>query len=75
LVQIPNNLFFQRVLKRRPGSAGITLVHQLHSPIAAALPPPPADSSSDQPAGGPSKSDPLMSLPDPATLSPKMPGR
>lgn len=74
-VQIPNNLFFQKTLKRRPGSAGITLVHQLHSPIAAALPPPPPDLSPDQPVAMPSKPNPLMSLPDPASMSPKMPGR
>jgi small-conductance mechanosensitive channel len=30
-VQIPNNLFFQKVLKRRPGQANVSLTEQLHA--------------------------------------------
>lgn len=31
LVQIPNNLFFQKVLKRRPGTHSVSLAHQLNA--------------------------------------------
>jgi hypothetical protein len=77
LLQVPNNLFFQKTVRRRPGaSPAFTLVQQLHSPTAAALPPPPPSlQSKDQPATKSTEPNPLMSVPDPATLSPRMPGR
>jgi hypothetical protein len=77
LLQVPNNHFFQKTVRRRPGaSPAFTLVQQLHSPTAAALPPPPPSlQSKDQPATKSTEPNPLMSVPDPATLSPRMPGR
>ncbi|MDR0353218.1 MAG: mechanosensitive ion channel family protein [Opitutaceae bacterium] len=32
LVQVPNNMFFQRIIKRRPGKASVTLGAQLQNP-------------------------------------------
>jgi small-conductance mechanosensitive channel len=75
LVQVPNNLFFQKSLRRRPNTPLVTLVQQLHSPIPAALPPPSPAQSRDQPPAKAPEPNPLMSLPDPATMSPKPPGR
>jgi small-conductance mechanosensitive channel len=40
--QVPNNLFFQKVLKRRAGAPLISLAKQLQSPLPATVPPPPA---------------------------------
>jgi len=73
LLQVPNNLFFQRTVKRRHGQPVATLAQQLHSPTASDLPPPPAESSPSV-ARSPAP-DPLLSMPDPASMSPKMPGR
>ncbi len=75
LVQIPNNLFFQKTLKRRAHMPAVTLVHQLHSPIAASLPPPSSHPSDEPASTKAAPANPLMSLPDPATMSPKLPGR
>ena len=38
--RVPNNLFFQKVLKRRRAKSPISLAHQLNSPEAAKLAPP-----------------------------------
>jgi small-conductance mechanosensitive channel len=37
LIQIPNNLFLQRVVKRRRGRGGVSLAHQLSSDYPASL--------------------------------------
>jgi small-conductance mechanosensitive channel len=37
LVQIPNNLFLQKVLKRRRGAGGVSLAHQLSSDHPASI--------------------------------------
>ena len=37
LVQIPNNLFLQKVIKRRRGQGGVSLAHQLSSDHPAAV--------------------------------------
>lgn len=76
LLQVPNNLFFQKTLRRRPNIPIVTLVQQLHSPLPAALPPPgPANKAKDEPPAKSPEPNPLMSVPDPATISPKPPGR
>lgn len=40
--RVPNNLFFQKVMKRQTGKSDITLADQLQSPAPADLSPPPA---------------------------------
>jgi len=76
LLQVPNNLFFQRTLKRRRNQPGVSLAQQLNSPRPADLPPPPPKA---EPAkSGPDKAaepNPLMSVPDPATLRGTIPNR
>lgn len=70
--QIPNNLFFQKTLKRRKNEHVISLAAQLHSPQAASVNLPPEPGNRD--AGGAVKApDPLMNTPDPRTIAP--PGR
>lgn len=71
LLQVPNNLFFQKTLKRRRNQPGVSLAQQLNSPRPADLPPPPPRPEPPKPA--PEKTaepNPLMSMPDPATLRP-----
>lgn len=69
-VQVPNNLFFQKTLKRRRNESPISLAVQLNSTVPADLPlPPPSPPSSDD-APKTKEPDPLMSVPDPATLMP-----
>lgn len=66
--QIPNNLFFQKTLKRRRNESTISLAYQLNSPVPANLPPPPP--SATPPAGSKNEPDPLLQLPDPASIAP-----
>lgn len=68
LIQVPNNLFFQKTLKRRRNGATVSLAFQLNSATPAALPPPPVSERSDSPKS--SDSTPNLSAPDPETLSP-----
>ena len=69
LHQIPNNLFFQKTLKRRKNSPTIGLAAQLNSPHALQvdLPPAPPDQPQPRAARDP---DPLLSLPDPRSITP-----
>ncbi len=69
LYQIPNNLFFQKTLRRRRNQRIISLASQLNSanPIEVELPPPP---NAAVVAGKPREPDPMMSLPDPKTIAP-----
>jgi small-conductance mechanosensitive channel len=70
LLQIPNNLFFQKTVKRRRNQPPVALAIQLNSPIHAQVelpsPPPPATGAEAKPR----QPDPLMSIPDPRTLHP-----
>lgn len=71
LHQIPNNLFFQKTLKRRRNAYIIGLAAQLNSPdpIQVKLPPKP-----DSPTSGKvSDPDPMMNYPDPGSITPPAP--
>lgn len=70
LVQIPNNLFFQKTLRRRCNQPGVSLAYQLNSPVPAALPPPPPPSGTTGASKVP-EPDPLLSMPDPKSISPQ----
>ena len=68
VLQIPNNLFFQKSLRRRRNTPSVSLAFQLNSPVPAKVDPPPAPAP-----GGPTKieePDPLMRLPDMRSISP-----
>lgn len=71
LYQIPNNLFFQKTVKRRKNERIISLAAQFNSPVAlrVELPPPP-DAA---PEGKVKEPDPLMNMPDPKSFM--SPGR
>lgn len=59
LQQIPNNMFFQKTLKRRRNTPQVSLAAQLHSHQPAAIelpaPPPPVDAEPKDAAAAPSK--------------------
>ena len=70
LYQIPNNLFFQKTVKRRRNHRVVSLAAQLNSPQAleVELPPaPPAQAT----AGKVAEPDPMMNYPDPKTMMPE----
>ncbi len=69
LFQIPNNLFFQKTVKRQKNRRVISLAAQLNSPdpVKVPLPPPPPAAA---PAGKPAEPDPLMNIPDPKSFLP-----
>jgi len=69
LYQIPNNLFFQKVIKRRKNAHIISLAAQLNSrqPVALDLPPAPRQKQENVPVPGP---DPMMNFPDPRSITP-----
>lgn len=69
LHQIPNNLFFQKTLKRRKGSHIISLAAQFNSPHAMELELPPAPREAQQ-IGATKEPDPMMNLPDPRSIAP-----
>lgn len=73
LLQVPNNLFFQKTLKRRRNKPTISLAGQLNSPVPAALPPPATPEPEKPGEGKREEPNPLMNLPDPRTIAP--PGR
>ncbi len=70
LFQIPNNLFFQKTVKRRRNHRVVSLAAQLNSPRAleVELPPPPAATTS---AVKPAEPNPLMNTPDPKSFMPQ----
>ncbi|HYD83069.1 MAG TPA: mechanosensitive ion channel domain-containing protein [Opitutus sp.] len=72
LHQIPNNLFFQKTLRRRKNAPVVSLAAQLHSPqpIPVEPPPPPAPKRDALPA---KDANAMMMLPDPRSITP--PGR
>jgi len=67
--QIPNNLFFQKVIKRRKNVHVVSLAAQLNSrlPVSVDLPPPPRQTQGKNAATEP---DPLMNAPDPRSIVP-----
>jgi small-conductance mechanosensitive channel len=69
LYQIPNNLFFQKTVRRQRNARIISLAAQLNSaePVKVALPPAPESATS---GGKPADSDPLMQMPDPKSFMP-----
>ena len=69
LYQIPNNLFFQKTLKRRKNGNVISLAAQLNSPQAhnVELPPAPPKREGPEQVREP---DPMMMLPDPRSITP-----
>lgn len=68
LHQIPNNLFFQKTLKRRRNAHVISLAAQLNSPqpIQVELPPKPDAAVGDKVK----EPDPMMNYPDPKSFMP-----
>ncbi len=70
LYQIPNNLFFQKTLRRRKNGRIVSLATQLHSeqPAPVELPPPPATSGDGIAKASPGE--PMMNLPDQRSISP-----
>lgn len=71
LVQVPNNLFFQRTLKRRRNEGTVSLAYQLNSPTPANLPPPPPSPKTEPPTK--IGADALAQLPDPRSITPTQP--
>lgn len=68
LHQVPNNLFFQKALKRRKHTVRLSLAAQLNARYPAEVERPPRpDSLAASRAPAPSS---LMNLPDPASLGP-----
>jgi len=69
LFQIPNNLFFQKTVKRRKNEPIVSLAAQFNSPdpLQVELPPRPDTA----PAGDHAKApDPMMNMPDPKSFMP-----
>lgn len=67
LHQIPNNLFFQKTLKRRKNEHIVSLAAQLNSPRPAAVNLPPAPSAGQAPAKV-KEPDANMQYPDPRSM-------
>jgi small-conductance mechanosensitive channel len=68
LIQIPNNLFFQKCCKRRRNVPPLSLAAQLNAPDPAPVPLPPKPS--EKPSENPRKEpDPLMMMPDPRSIA------
>lgn len=68
-VQVPNNQFFQKTLKRRCNESTISLAFQLNNPVPADLPPPPPAPKPENEPKAPAP-DPLLSIPDPGSFTP-----
>ncbi|HEY8994395.1 MAG TPA: mechanosensitive ion channel family protein [Lacunisphaera sp.] len=69
LYQIPNNLFFQKTVKRRKNERLVSLAAQLNSSVALEVPLPPAPDAT-VPAGKARETSPLMNTPDPKSFMP-----
>jgi len=72
LYQIPNNLFFQKTLRRRTNRRIISLAAQLQSSQAleVELPPPPKEAPAAPAVAAPIKMADPMNYPDPKSISP-----
>ena len=57
--RIPNNLFFQKVLKRQTGDSTITLANQLQNSTPAKITPPPSPDPVEAPVAVPEKEAPV----------------
>lgn len=68
LYQIPNNLFFQKTLKRRKNQRIVSLAAQLNSPVPVEVELPPAPEPA--PDGHVKEPDPMMNYPDPKSFMP-----
>lgn len=68
LYQIPNNLFFQKTVKRRKNERIISLAAQFNSPVALQVELPPAPDPA--PEGKVKEQDPLMNMPNPRSFMP-----
>jgi hypothetical protein len=71
--QVPNNLFFQKVIRRMAGPYHHSLAQQLSSTYPAVLPPFPyaiTDSGAMSPPVSAANDAAMKAIPDPATLSP-----
>jgi small-conductance mechanosensitive channel len=73
LLQIPNNMFFQKTLKRRRNDFDISLAQQLNTPGLADLPAPPATSAA--PVSSAPPPDPNLLTPDPRSMGMPAPGK
>lgn len=70
LFQIPNNLFFQKTVKRRKNGRIISLAAQLNSPVAIKVDLPPSPEAATATEGKVKEPDPLMNMPDPKSFMP-----
>lgn len=73
--RVPNNIFFQKVLKLTKGQERHALAQQLNCPDPAKLPPPPkpdpVSPEGDKPLTPASEDFAAQSIPDPNTLAPR----
>jgi small-conductance mechanosensitive channel len=71
--RVPNNLFFQKVVRRKAGPVSIALAAQLNSPEPARieLPPPPESKGNERKPVPASEDFAAKSIPDPDTITPK----
>ena len=73
LHQIPNNLFFQKTLKRRKNAYLVSLAAQLNSPVPVQVELPPNYGPAHASTG--KAADPMMNYPDPKSVMPPARGK
>jgi len=74
LVQVPNNLFFQKSLKRRRNGGSVSLAAQLNSNLPAKVQLPPAPPEKEGGGERQKKPDPMLNQPDPRSIAPPSKG-
>ena len=74
LFQIPNNMFFQKTLKRQRNAFAISLAQQLNTPGLAELPLP-APAKPTAPTDAAPQPDPNLQTPDPRSMGIPSPGK
>ncbi|HRE79460.1 MAG TPA: mechanosensitive ion channel family protein [Opitutaceae bacterium] len=68
--QIPNNLFFQKILHRKRNVPGVSLSTQLNNSVPFELPPPPAPpGTASEATATSSQPTPWMNTPDPRSMN------
>jgi small-conductance mechanosensitive channel len=72
LLQIPNNLIWQKVLKRRRNDPPVSLAAQLNTPIPAKVPLPPPPPVPKEASSAPTP-DPLLQVPYMRSIQPQKP--